>query len=298
MRTDTTFKRAFNDMIDILQTLDLGEELPSENALRAQLGVSRTTVRKVLAGMSARGIIVSEAHGRIIRQQPRQTERYPKEETLAISEQVETSFMEWMLRGDASPGTEINEAELARKFGVATTIVREFLNRFQKYGLIEKRPNAGWVFKGFTASFALELFEIREMFEMRSARLFATLPHGSPIWKQVRAVRAAHLELLADIDARFQDFSELDSRFHRLITAVAPNRFIESFQDVIAMVFHYHYQWNKRDERARNEVAIGEHIALIDALESRDITLIDHACRSHLISARETLLRSIVHVQM
>lgn len=298
MRTDTTFKRAFNDMIDILQTLDLGEELPSENALRAQLGVSRTTVRKVLAVMSARGIIVSEAHGRIIRQQPRQTERYPKEETLAISEQVETSFMEWMLRGDASPGTEINEAELARKFGVATTIVREFLNRFQKYGLIEKRPNAGWVFKGFTASFALELFEIREMFEMRSARLFATLPHGSPIWKQVRAVRAAHLELLADIDARFQDFSELDSRFHRLITAVAPNRFIESFQDVIAMVFHYHYQWNKRDERARNEVAIGEHIALIDALESRDITLIDHACRSHLISARETLLRSIVHVQM
>jgi DNA-binding GntR family transcriptional regulator len=243
--------------------------------------------------MSARGIIISEAHRRIIGEQPQQIERYPKEETLAISEQVETSFMEWMLRGDACPGTEINEAELARKFGVATTIVREFLNRFQKYGLIEKRQNAGWVFKGFTASFALELFEIREMFEMRSARLFATLPDGSPVWKQIQSMRAAHLELLADIDARFQDFSELDSRFHRLITAVAPNRFIESFQDVIAMVFHYHYQWNKRDERARNEVAIGEHLALIEALESRNIALIDRACRLHLTSARETLLHSI-----
>ena len=294
MRTDTTFKRAFNDMIDILRTLDRGEELPSENALRAQLGVSRTTVRKVLAGMSARGIIISEAHRRIIGEQPLQAERYPKEETLAISEQVETSFMEWMLRDNACPGTEINEAELARKFGVATTIVREFLNRFQKYGLIEKRQNAGWIFKGFTANFALELFEIREMFEMRSARLFATLPDGSPVWKQVRAIRAAHLELLADIDARFQDFSELDSRFHRLIAAVSPNRFIEGFQDVIAMVFHYHYQWNKRDERTRNEIAIREHLALIDALESRNIALIDRACRSHLTSARETLLRSIV----
>ncbi|NZD48834.1 GntR family transcriptional regulator [Rhizobium leguminosarum] len=293
MRTDTTFKRAFNDMIDIIRTLDLGAELPSENALRAQLGVSRTTVRKVLAGMSARGIIISEAHRRIIREQPRQKERYPKKETLAISEQVETSFMEWMLRGDACPGTEINEAELARKFGVATTIVREFLNRFQKYGLIEKRQNAGWVFKGFTASFALELFEIREMFEMRSARLFSALPDGSPVWKQIQSMRAAHLELLSDIDARFQDFSELDSRFHRLITAVAPNRFIESFQDVITMVFHYHYQWNKRDERARNEVAIKEHLALIEALESRNIALIDRACRLHLTSARETLLRSI-----
>ena len=104
----------------------------------------------------------------------------------------------------------------------------------------------------------------------------------------------SELELLADIDARFQDFSELDSRFHRLIAAVSPNRFIEGFQDVIAMVFHYHYQWNKRDERTRNEIAIREHLALIDALESRNIALIDRACRSHLTSARETLLRSIV----
>ena len=30
-----------------------------------------------------------------------------------------------------------------------------------------RRPNAGWLFKGFTPSFALELFEIREMFELR-----------------------------------------------------------------------------------------------------------------------------------
>ncbi|MGO7888794.1 hypothetical protein ACC740_38445, partial [Rhizobium ruizarguesonis] len=70
---------------------------------------------------------------------------------------------------------------------------------------IEKRQNAGWVLKGFTASFALELFEIREMLEMRSARLFATLPDGSQVWKQIQSMRAAHLELLADIDARFQD---------------------------------------------------------------------------------------------
>ncbi|MGO8026744.1 GntR family transcriptional regulator, partial [Rhizobium leguminosarum] len=90
-----------------------------------------------------RGIIIYEAHKRIIREQPRQKERYPKKENLAISEQVETSFMEWMLRGDACPGTESNETELARKFGVATTIVRELLKRFQKYGLIEKRQNAG-----------------------------------------------------------------------------------------------------------------------------------------------------------
>ena len=49
MKTDTVFKRAFNDALDLVSKLEDGEPLPSENSLSAQLGVSRTTVRKVLA---------------------------------------------------------------------------------------------------------------------------------------------------------------------------------------------------------------------------------------------------------
>ena len=49
MKTDTVFKRAFNDALDLVAALAVGESLPSENALSARLGVSRTTVRKVLA---------------------------------------------------------------------------------------------------------------------------------------------------------------------------------------------------------------------------------------------------------
>ena len=51
--------------------------------------------------------------------------------------------MAWMLRDNTLPGTSINELDLARRFGVATTGIREVLNRFQRFGLIEKRPNAG-----------------------------------------------------------------------------------------------------------------------------------------------------------
>ncbi len=57
------------------------------------------------------------------------------------------------------------------------------------------------------------------------------------------------------------------------------------------MIFHYHYQWRKHDERQRNEVAIGEHLAYIDALVGRDIAAVDAVCRIHLASARETLIR-------
>ena len=200
-----------------------------------------------------------------------------------------------MLRENTLPGTTINELELARRFGVATTGIREFLNRFQRFGLIEKRPNGGWVLHGFTESFALELFEIREMFELRSAMAFASLPEffsacGGKLKRCARSISPCSSE----IQGRYHDFSDLDSRFHRLINSAARNRFIDGFYDIFTLIFHYHYQWNKRDERQRNEVAIREHLAYIEAMLSRNAASVRRACNAHLASAKTTLIR--VHV--
>ncbi len=275
----------------MIGALEQGGALPSENNLALQLGVSRTTVRKVLAALRDEGAIGGAGRARIVRLR-RMPTPFPDAETVPVSTQIERRFMEWMHRGDARPGSVINELELARQFGVATTVIREFLNSFQRFGLIEKRPNGGWLLQGFTIAFALELFEIREMFELRSAHAFASLPPTSPLWHDLAELRARHVALLGDIDARFNDFAELDSAFHRLVNEAAPNRFIDDFYDIITLIFHYHYQWSKHDERQRNEVAIREHLTYIDALQSRDPRTAERACRAHLTSARETLIRS------
>lgn len=290
MKSDTVFKRAFNDTLDLMAELGPGAQLPSENALGRQLGVSRTTVRKVLAELVERGSLGATNGALSVVGQG--TDRFPEAETVPMSAQVERQFMEWMLRDNARPGMTINEVELARQFGVATTSIREFLNRFHRFGLIEKRPNAGWLFKGFTTGFALELFEIREMFELRSAKAFGALEPSSPLWRQLESLKKEHVTLLADIDRRYHDFSSLDNRFHRLINSALPNRFIDSFYDVITLIFHYHYQWNKHDEQKRNETAIREHLTYIDALFGRNEAIIELACRAHLASAKATLLRS------
>ncbi len=298
MKTDTVFKRTYNNAIDLISRLADGELLPSETTLSARLGVSRTTVRKVITLLAEKRVVTGNGRKRIVRDPKKTVRRFPQAETVPMAAQVEERFMEWMLRDDARPGMLINELELARQFGVATTGIREFLNRFQRFGLIEKRPNAGWVFKGFTTNFALELFEIREMFELRSARALAALPEASPIWTRLEVLRDEHLALLEEIEDRYHDFSDLDSRFHRLISSAAPNRFIDSFYDIITVVFHYHYQWSKHDERQRNEVAVREHLTYIEALFSRNVTMVELACRAHLGSAKDTLLRSTARQQM
>ena len=295
MKTDTVYKKAFNQTAAWLQDLPDGGAIPSENELRRRAGVSRTTIRKVLSALGERGIVIETGNGRRVRGRAALAEDcFPDAETTPRNQHVEQRFMEWMLRGDARPGMLINELELARQFGVATNGVREFLIRFSRFGLIEKRPNSGWFFNGFNEAYALELFEIRMMFELRSARLFAKLPPSSPLWADLDAVLDAHRALLDVIDTRFHDFSALDDRFHRLINQASPNRFISDFYDIITFIFHYHFQWNKRDEKQRNQVAIAEHIAYIDALKSSNMDRIETGCRSHMQSARKTLLQSLI----
>lgn len=292
MKSDTTFKRAYNDALDLLPKYRPGECLQSELQLCLVLDVSRTTVRKVLRALAEAGLISDPATKRRTALASAPSPRFQAEETIPRSQQFEQAFMAYILQGNARPGTLLNELELARRFGVATTMVREFLIRFQRVGLIDKRPNGGWIFKGFTARFATELFEIREMFELRSARLLADLAPTDAIWASLAEMRARHVDLLARIETDFRLFPALDSDFHRLINAAHPNRFIEGFFDIITLIFHYHYQWNKADERQRNAVALAEHLDYIDALLARDPARVERACMAHLASARRTLLRS------
>src|SRR5271169_654333 len=130
MKTDTVYKRAFNDALGIISKLGDGELLPSENALSSGLRVSRTTVRKVITTLAAQGAVTS-GRRRVIKRLKKNLRPFPDAETVSTSMQVEKRFMEWMLRDNTRPGTTINELELARQFGVATTGIREFLNRFK-----------------------------------------------------------------------------------------------------------------------------------------------------------------------
>lgn len=289
-RHNTVFKEAYNRC---LASLCAQESLPSEPELGEQLGISRTTVRAILARMHAQGLINWDKRVKTVLRRPADGDFFPEEETNSLNEVIERSFMKWILTGEAEPGSQINEAELAREIGIGTTSVREFLIRFSRFGLIEKRPNSHWVLKGFTLDFALELTEVREMFELRSAGAFATLPGDHPAWAALEEIEAEHRTLLGQIETRYKDFSALDEKFHLLVHRASGNRFVVDFYDVIAFIFHYHYQWNKTFARARNERAILEHLDYIAALRTRDPQRIEAACRLHLNSARETLLQSV-----
>jgi DNA-binding GntR family transcriptional regulator len=289
-KTNTVFKGAYNTFLD---QLHVGEALPSETELGSRLNVSRTTVRSLLGGLAQAGLITWEGPAKRVLRKPTPEDYFPGSETDPLPAVIERAFMQRVLSEQAAPGDQINEADLAREIGVSTSAVREFLIRFSRFGLIEKQPNRSWVLKGFTEAFALELFEVREMFEVRAASIFVRLPSDHPVWAELSGIEGEHRALIVDIDRGYRGFSELDDRFHRLIHRASQNRFIIDFYDVISMIFHYHYQWNKADEMQRNRVAIEEHLRYIAGLQSGSEADAKFYCRQHLQSARQTLLQSI-----
>lgn len=292
-RTNTRFIEAYNKALTLCTKATIGEPVPSENALASQLDVSRTIVRSVLTRLHENQIISGTGRNKVVLRHPTPDDRLEGPTRLLSIEELESRFLDWILRMDVPPGTVLNVAQLSKEFSVATHTLQEFLNALSRFSIVTRRPRGGWELNGFTADFAVELSDFRAMLELNSARHLATLPEDHPIWAKLEALEASHHDLLARIDDDYHDFSVLDEKFHETINSVVNNRFVKDFQNIISLVFHYHFQWNKSDERTRNEAAIHEHLAYIDALRSRDTDRAERAARTHLMTSKQTLLDSL-----
>ena len=292
-RTNTRFVEAYNNLLGDCNKMKIGDFLPSENTLATRLGVSRTVVRSVLARLDEHAIIALERREKVIKRCPTDDDFLDQRPVLLTVDELEGRFFEWVLRMDVPPGTTLNVAQLSKDFSVATHTLQEFFSSLSRFGIVVRGPRGGWVLHGFTKDYALELCDFRTVLELNSVSHIVTLPDSHDIWLRLDQLEHDHNDLLDRIDQDFHDFSQLDETFHTAINNVVTNRFVKEFQKIISLVFHYHFQWNKSDERVRNETAIREHLDYIDALRSRDLNSAQAAAKRHLSTAKQTLVSSL-----
>ena len=292
-RTDERFREAFNEALDLCQAMVVGDQLPSENDLAKRLNVSRTVVRTILEKLHDVKIITWVGREKQLLRMPTERDRLTVQGGQVTEQELERQFFDWILRFDVAPGTALNVAELRRQFRVTPHMLHAFLASLSRFGLVRRRPNGGWELLGFTPEFAVELSEFRMVLELHAVSHLVQVPSEDPIWTRLDELERQHNQLAANIDQRFHDFSLLDEEFHTLVASAVRNRFAAEFQKLISLIFHYHFQWDKTDERQRNEAAIGEHLRLITALKARDRTAAVAAAADHLSTSKQTLLSSL-----
>jgi DNA-binding GntR family transcriptional regulator len=288
------FKRSTNALLNHLDvSVAVGDVLPSESRMAELTQGSRTAVRSALAYLHSRGLIASLDERRLLRK-PQADDYFDETELQSGAARIEEVLMERIYRNDLPPGAAFSEAELARAAGASTISVREFLIGFSRFGLIEKKPQGGWRLCAFDRTFAMELEQVRRMFELAAVEQLVSLPPGHPAFEQLAELIRRHEQIKAGLPDNFEEFPALDREFHTFLIGLLNNRFAFSLNDVVSLVFHYHYQWDKGEEKPRIEHAVQEHLILLRALARRDRAAALAAMNKHLDSARNTMLDAVL----
>jgi DNA-binding GntR family transcriptional regulator len=191
-----------------------------------------------------------------------------------------------ILRRDVKPGARIIESEFARALGVSRTPLREALSRLEADGLVSPLPAGGFVVNDASEELD-EIFHCRMALEGYAARLAAR--SGTP--EETASLRA-NVEATRQVDhADALRRVELNAEFHRLVVEMArAPRLRKLISDV--WDFMWSEQTMQRHTESEMRAAIGEHDALVQALERRDEDLAETLMRRHIAEASDFFKKS------
>ncbi len=196
-------------------------------------------------------------------------------------------LVEGIEAGALAPGTRLREAELAERYGVSRTPIREGLKRLESQGLAVHEPNRGMVIPVLDNDQINELYVVRAVLEGTVARLAAQ--HATD----------AEVAILADMvetdRAMHDDADRLaasNRAFHRRLTLASHNRYlaaqIEHMKQSLLLLGGTTFV-----DPARRTDAIEEHAAIVEAIAARDPAAAELAARTHIEAAHKGRLRTL-----
>lgn len=184
--------------------------------------------------------------------------------------------------GTLAPGTRLRQNDVAKRFGVSTTPVREAFAQLQAEGLVRIDPHRGAVVFHPSVDDVLEFYEIREALESLA------------VGQAIRKIGPEVAERLAELIATMRDTEDprawlrLNDEFHLHLYACADkprlSALIDNLRDASAPYIHMFVASRPLSERANEE-----HQAILDACLSGNAAAAKRAIRDHLRHASTDL---------
>ncbi len=187
-----------------------------------------------------------------------------------------------ILACELAPGARIHENDLAARYDVSKSPVRDALLRLQVEGLIEVLPRKGYRVRPISINDVGELYEMRLLLEKACAR---------------RAIEQEPDDVLAGLDTfRSTDHAgdlaawvRYNRQFHRAIAAAAGNeRLARAAADVIDQFDRLTFVGVATVATdGASEKLVAEHGALIDAIQARDKSRSQRLITEHINQSRK-----------
>ncbi|MET0376865.1 MAG: GntR family transcriptional regulator [Rhizorhabdus sp.] len=133
---------------------------------------------------------------------------------------------EMIMNGELAGGERLLEIALSEKLAVSRTPVREALIILSEDGLVEYRPNRGYVVRTFTLDYIMDAYVIRETLEGVACRLAAEKGVSAAASQKMEALLGEADRILNEVGLKDEargPLREINDQFHRFIVDAADN---------------------------------------------------------------------------
>lgn len=193
-----------------------------------------------------------------------------------------------ILNCELKPGEELREADLAKRYGVSKTPVRDAMQKLEFEGLVDIEPRRGHRVRPISMRDAEDILDLRAILESAVVTKIA---------RTAAAEELARLDLLRQGNTNsVQEFAEYNRGFHASLAAMSGNRRLAEetvrvmeFYDRLAIVSLTIYS-----REGGFDGPLADHNSIIDALQARNGRLAGRLVREHVERSRGQIMRGLI----
>ncbi|GAA4884286.1 GntR family transcriptional regulator [Pseudonocardia benzenivorans] len=203
----------------------------------------------------------------------------------SLADQAYEALKQWVVDGDLPAGVPLSENDLARRFSISRSPLREAVRRLQDEGLLEPSGPRGFSVPPLSVELVREVYGVRRALETAAAETAVAIQPAD-----IRSMR----ERLDDQVARarqgdFAPFNENDFAFHDLFVANCGNRLLISHLHRLRGSLQRIINYAGRFE-AHTMASCDEHLAIMAAMEAGSTAELRHTVDVHIRGVTERLV--------
>lgn len=193
------------------------------------------------------------------------------------SDVVTAALREAIITGEIAAGTPLRQRDIAARYGVSPTPVREALRRLESEGLLDYDLHRGATVVEGNFGPSEENYQIRAALESLATRLAA---------ERISEADLVDIQQLHEAIARCgpddPDVTDLNRRFHFRIYEAARSTMLLALLRLLWQSFPRGPQVVRPLEES-----VRQHEALLDALRTRDAAAAERITRDHILGAAQ-----------
>lgn len=275
----------------------------TETDVARRFGISRAPARRALASLAEAGLIKkSDGRGYVVAGMSghgsgtsRADTEMEKLRLVSSSswERIYSQVEEEIIGRISFSSWRVNEAEMARHFGVSRTVARDVVGRLQQRGLVLKDARSRWYAPALSPERVGELYELRAILEpVALGKASSNLPDG--LIDGMRANLETAMAEPASITG--STLESLEQEMHVELLGFCANATLMQAITVpqsLLIAHRFLYRWTPR--LFVSEPFLPEHLEILEQLAGGRVVAAAKALEKHLYDSRE---RALARVEM